>query len=253
MKAVKISKNLYHNLISRPGEKPRIELKSPNEGRVIFALAELLKARSYRVDASGFIDVDFKEIHGIFSEGRKRSEPSETVEAFSKLATRPPFNLVLRNGEGEGETLYQRNLFVYSGDFRNVKRIGLSPIFYLNIERLYYSFPANFLTILLEAARAIDGDGAKITRSDIILSLYVKQYSHTGRTNIKRTIRDMAVWSGMLLTLDGRQQTRISENIERSARVLKHLELIEGYSIENNNITLFLPVAPQARKGKRKH
>lgn len=255
MKRVKISKNLYYNLLPSRGEqRPNIGLETPNDARVIFAIAELLKARHYRIDdgIEGSITVKFKEIHAAFAAGRKRVEPSETVKAFERLRQRA-FDLVVKDGNDKTEILNQKNLFGFEGDLREIKRLRISRIFYQNIEK-YFSFPENFLTILFEAAKAESGPLAKLTKADIVLSLYVKQYGHTDRPEVQKSIKDIAKWSGMEANIKERRKTETEKIITRSARILKRIQLIQDFFVnkEKNNITLIFPEAPQREREKKR-
>lgn len=254
LKRVKISKNLYYNLLPGRGEqRPNIDLETPNDARVIFAIAELLKARQYRLndDKEKTITVEFKEIHAAFAAGRKRVEPSETVEAFERLRQRA-FDLVVKDGSDKIEILSQKHLFDFEGNLREIKRLQISRIFYRDIEK-YFSFSENFLTILFEAAKAISGPQAKLTKADIILSLYVKQYSHTDRPDVQKSIKDIAKWAGMEANVKERRKTETEKTITRSAQILKHIQLIQDFSVnkEKNNITLIFPEAPKREREKK--
>lgn len=213
-----------------------------NDERVIWTLAELLKARNYQTDTKGFIETSFKEIHGIFSNGLKWAKAIETVKAFEELAAMT-FNLVLLKGEDKKgnhifEPLGQKSLFAYDGDFREAEKIQLSRLFYYEVKEKYYSFPDSFLSILAEAVREIGGAGAKIATVDILLYLYVKKYQHTKRERRTKTLEEIATWAGME-SIFKTNSGRMVEAVERSAKVLKHFEMIEGYYIENGGITLF--------------
>lgn len=254
---VKISKNLHHNLIPRPGEsKPRIELAGVNDWRVIWTLVELLKTRGYQVDAPGFIETSFKEIHGIFSDGLKWAKAIDTVKAFEELAART-FNLVLFKGEDPKgnhifEPLGQKSLFAYVGNFREVQKIQLNRIFYYETQEKYYSFPDSFPSILAETIRKIGGAGAKIATVDILLYLYVKKYQHTKRERRTKTLEEIATWAGMDADIKKGNWKRITETIERSAKSLKALEMIQGSFIENGSMTFhFRPCSPKAEAGEK--
>lgn len=245
---VKIGKNLYHNLIPGPGEqKPRIELESANDGRVIWTLAELFKARGYRADADGYIETSFKEIHYIFTAGRKRAEASETAEAFQKLSERK-FDLAFRIKEKKYETIEDLHLFAYDGNIRDIKKIAIGRIFRKDIDKKdgYYSFKPDFLTILLEALKEIGGERARLTRLDILLALYTRKYHHTKAPKAVISLEDIASWAGMAAEIKKRNWKRITETVEQSAKALINISFIENYRIENNDITLFFRPKLQA-------
>lgn len=241
---------MYCNLISRPGEPgPRINLDGRNEWRAFFTIIEAVAARRYKVDGAGCFKVDFQELHKIFSAGRRGALIEETAQALEALSRRK-FNIIdpekIQNGQKASE---ENNLFAYDGNIRIVDEIQIHRIFYYNVENYFMRLPADFLKTLSAAIQAVD-PGGRMTNADVILALYAYQTRHSSRPHVKKNITTLARWSGMESGIEKRRWNRITETIERSAKVLKTLNVISGYYFEGDNITLFFAVKPQAERQK---
>lgn len=245
---------MYLNLIPRPGEDgPRIKLTHRNEWRAFFTILEAAAMREYKVDKSGYIKVSFRELHHIFSAGRRGALIEETAQALEALSSKK-FNIINPKEKAKGQTVNEeKHIFTFKGNIRIVKEIKIAEIFDHNVNGYFFRLPANFLKTLTEAVQAVEPNG-RITNADIILSLYAYQVKHNSRPKVKRPIEVLAKWASMEKLLKERQNQRITETIERSAKVLEHLKVLSGHHVdnENNNITLFFCREAPSVTAKRK-
>jgi hypothetical protein len=212
---------------------------------------EAAARREYEVNDEGYFKVDFRELHHIFSAGRRGALIEETAQALEALSSRK-FNIIDPEKKAKGQIISEeKSLFTFDGNARLIDEIRIHRIFDYNVNGYFFRLPANFLKTLTEAIQTIDPKG-RITNADIILSLYAHQIRHNGRPQVKKDIKTLAEWSGMDALLNTWQSKRIAETVERGAKALKLLQVITGYRVENDNITLFFCREAQSVTAKRK-